>query len=91
MTSILLEIVTYNISISTVTAAAGLAVAGAPDVAHYFPFLQGLLTKNPLATGIATVLAPAVAATVFIILALLVVNCKSTFHSLLHILIFWGF
>ena len=91
MTSILLEIVTYNISISTVTAAAGLAVAGAPDVAHYFPFLQGLLTKNPLATGIATVLAPAVAATVFIILALLVVNCKFTFHHLFNILTFCGF
>lgn len=59
------------------TAASGLALATAPDVAHYFPFLAPLLDADPLAAGISTVLAPAVAATLFISIALILVNCES--------------
>jgi hypothetical protein len=73
-----------NSELLAVTAASGLALATAPDVAHYFPFLQPLLDVDPLAAGIATVLAPAVAATLFIFIALLLVNCKS--HHTLPVL-----
>ncbi|KAK7029822.1 MPN domain-containing protein [Favolaschia claudopus] len=47
------------------TAAAGLSLTTAPDVAHYLPFLAPLLssktTGDTIAAGLATVLAPAVA------------------------------
>lgn len=56
------------------TAVAGLAVAVAPDVAHYFPFFLPMTTGNQLAAGIATCLAPAIAATLFIAVA----------HTILH-------
>ncbi|KAJ7223061.1 hypothetical protein GGX14DRAFT_426660 [Mycena pura] len=57
------------------TAAAGLSLTTAPDVVHYLPFLAPLLsTKDSIAAGLATVLAPAVAATLFISLAVAVVN-----------------
>jgi len=59
-----------------VTAASGLALATAPDVAHYLPFLQPLVNGNTLASGLATTLAPAVAATLFIVIALAIINCK---------------
>lgn len=59
-----------------VTAATGLSLATAPDVAHYLPFLASLLNADPLASGIATVLAPAFAIIVFMIIALTVVYCK---------------
>ncbi|KAJ7696606.1 hypothetical protein B0H17DRAFT_1053875 [Mycena rosella] len=60
------------------TAAAGLSLTTAPDVAHYLPFLSPLLTsKNTIASGLATVLAPAVAATLFISLAIAIVNWSS--------------
>ena len=62
------------------TAAAGLAVTTAPDVAHYLPFLEPLLRSDPLITGIATVLAPSVAAILFVTLAVFLVRCE------LHIL-----
>jgi hypothetical protein len=58
-----------------VTAVAGLAVSPAPDVAHYLSFLEPLLTTNTVASGIATVLLPAVAATIFIALAIYYINC----------------
>ncbi|KAI0275250.1 hypothetical protein BC834DRAFT_815275 [Gloeopeniophorella convolvens] len=51
-------------------AVAGLAVATTPDYAHYLPFMQGLASHNNFTTGLATVLAPSVAATLFITLAL---------------------
>lgn len=49
-------------------------MAGAPDVAHFLPFLQPLSNTNNLGAALATTLAPAVAATIFITLALLCVN-----------------
>ena len=59
------------------TAAVGLGLASAPDIAHFLPFLQPLLLKvNVIAAGIATVLVPAVAATIFISLGLAIINCK---------------
>ncbi|KAJ7160781.1 hypothetical protein C8R46DRAFT_1223124 [Mycena filopes] len=58
------------------TAAAGLSLTTAPDVAHYLPFLKPLL-NNSIASGLATVLAPAVAATLFICLAIAIVNFSS--------------
>ncbi|KAJ7145847.1 hypothetical protein C8R44DRAFT_655846 [Mycena epipterygia] len=60
------------------TAAAGLSLTTAPDVAHYIPFLAPLLsssnTSDTIASGLATVLAPAVAATLFISIAVAIVN-----------------
>lgn len=57
------------------TAASGLALSTAPDVAHYLPFL-GSLSRNRLAAGVASVFAPAVAVIVFVFLALILINCK---------------
>jgi hypothetical protein len=54
----------------------GLALTSAPDFAHYFPFLDTLSNKSPIAVGIVTVLVPALAATLFIAIALVIVNCK---------------
>ncbi|KAI0651968.1 hypothetical protein C8Q79DRAFT_1018843 [Trametes meyenii] len=51
------------------TAVSGLAVAIAPDVAHYFPFFMPLVTGNRLAAGIASGFAAALAATLFITIA----------------------
>ncbi|KAJ7091404.1 hypothetical protein B0H15DRAFT_234366 [Mycena belliarum] len=60
------------------TAAAGLALTTAPDVAHYLPFLSPLLASgDTIVAGLATVLAPAVAATLFICLAIAIVNWSS--------------
>ncbi|KAF8183820.1 hypothetical protein K438DRAFT_1838672 [Mycena galopus ATCC 62051] len=60
------------------TAAAGLALATAPDVAHYLPFLAPLLSSNTvgntITSGLATVLAPAVAVTLFVSLAVAIIN-----------------
>ncbi|KAJ7777612.1 hypothetical protein DFH07DRAFT_731180 [Mycena maculata] len=58
------------------TAAAGLSLTTAPDVAHYLPFLSPLV-NNTIASGLATVLAPAVAATLFICLAVSIVNVSA--------------
>lgn len=69
----------FRLTLSAVTAAAGLALTTAPDVAHYLPFLAPLLSvKNAgdsIASGLATVLAPAVAAALFISLAVALINC----------------
>ncbi|CAE6431762.1 unnamed protein product [Rhizoctonia solani] len=53
---------------------AGLGLAGAPDIAHYLPFLARLSGKDNLGASIATTIAPAIAATLFIAIALLAVN-----------------
>ena len=58
------------------TAVSGLALANAPDFGHYIQFLQPLAKDGGLTSGLATVLAPAVAATFFITIALAIVNCK---------------
>lgn len=59
------------------TAATGLALAPAPDVTRFLPFLQPLQSNdNIIAAGIATVFVPAVAATIIISLGLAAVNCK---------------
>jgi len=58
-----------------VSAAVGLSLAPAPDVAHYLPFLEPLVTTETIVAGIATVFAPGVAATVFIIMGLAAINC----------------
>ena len=58
-----------------VSAAVGLSLAPAPDVANYLPFLKPLVTTETIVAGLATVLAPAVAATIFIILGLAAVHC----------------
>lgn len=59
------------------TAAVGLYLAPAPDVAHFIPFLRPLIGAETLAAGIATILAPAVAVTIFLVLGIIVVRCKS--------------
>ena len=66
---------------SLVTAAIGLALTPAPDVAHFLPFLQPLLLQaNTIAAGIATVFVPAVAATIIISLGLAAIKCKFSCH-----------
>ncbi|RDX50995.1 hypothetical protein OH76DRAFT_1507025 [Lentinus brumalis] len=55
-------------------AVSGLAVSAGPDVAHYFPFLLPLTTGNQLGAGVATCLAAAVAAILFITIACVVLN-----------------
>ncbi|KAH8835622.1 hypothetical protein DL96DRAFT_1454607 [Flagelloscypha sp. PMI_526] len=56
------------------TAVAGLALANAPEVAHYLPFLQPLWNQPPIVTGIATVFAPSIAGVIFIMLALSILS-----------------
>jgi len=45
-------------------------------VAHYLAFLEPLLTTNTLVSGIATVLLPAIAATVLTALAIYYISCE---------------
>ncbi|KAF9074954.1 hypothetical protein BDP27DRAFT_1213632 [Rhodocollybia butyracea] len=52
------------------TAAVGLSLATAPDVAHFLPFLAPLLSDNVLGSGIATIFIPALAICIFILIAL---------------------
>ena len=65
-----------NTYLRTVIATAGLAVATSPDFAHYLPFLRPLANHNNLPSGLATVLAPSVAATLFLLIALLALHRK---------------
>ncbi|KAI0003860.1 hypothetical protein BJV74DRAFT_812109 [Russula compacta] len=58
-------------------AAAGLAVATSPDFAHYLPFFSSLANHNNFPTGLATVLAPATAASLFILLAVLALHLSA--------------
>jgi hypothetical protein len=60
-----------------VTAASGLALLTAPDVAHFLPFIESLLRRERVEIGTATVLAPALAAILFITLSVVIVNCES--------------
>ncbi|EIN13844.1 hypothetical protein PUNSTDRAFT_95208 [Punctularia strigosozonata HHB-11173 SS5] len=53
---------------------AGLALGTAPNVGDVLPFLNGLTTRNDWIAGLATGLAPAVAGSLFIAVALLMVN-----------------
>ena len=57
-------------------AAAGLAVATSPDYAHYLPLFQSTANHNNFVTGLTTVLAPAVGASIFIMLAILALHRK---------------
>ncbi|KII94048.1 hypothetical protein PLICRDRAFT_101453 [Plicaturopsis crispa FD-325 SS-3] len=59
---------------ATLTAVAGLALGGAPDVAHFITFLQPLASHNTLVSGLATALAPAVATSLFVVGTLAVVD-----------------
>lgn len=59
----------------TVTAVAGLALANAPDFAHYLSFLQPIVEVGGIPSGLATTLAPAAAAAVFISLAVMIASC----------------
>ncbi|KAF8347052.1 hypothetical protein F5887DRAFT_1178097 [Amanita rubescens] len=70
---------------AALTAATGLSLATAPDVAHYLPFLASLLKADPLASGIATVLAPAFAIIVFMIIALTVVYWAANVYGYISI------
>ncbi|KAF8910016.1 hypothetical protein CPB84DRAFT_1764373 [Gymnopilus junonius] len=67
------------------TAAVGLFLAPAPDVAHYIPFFQPLVRANTIAAGIATILAPTVAATIFIIAGLWIIYRVATIHGSISI------
>ncbi|KAG9123087.1 hypothetical protein FRC07_000242 [Ceratobasidium sp. 392] len=52
----------------------GLALAGAPDVAHFLPFLKRLSDRDDLGAALATTFVPAVLATLFISIALVIIN-----------------
>ncbi|KAJ3879447.1 hypothetical protein F5051DRAFT_402847 [Lentinula edodes] len=52
------------------TAAVGLSLATAPDVAHFLPFLAPLLSDNKLGSGIVTIFIPALAISLFTMVAL---------------------
>ncbi|KAI9444620.1 hypothetical protein H4582DRAFT_2108489 [Lactarius indigo] len=55
-------------------AAAGLAVATSPDYAHYLPLFRSTANHNDFLTGLTTVLAPSVGATLFFLLAVLALH-----------------
>lgn len=65
-------------------AVAGLAVAAGPDVAHYLPFLLPMTTGSQVGAGVATCLAAAVAAILFITIACVVINRTSPSLHMLH-------
>ncbi|PFH52339.1 hypothetical protein AMATHDRAFT_79843 [Amanita thiersii Skay4041] len=67
------------------TAASGLSLATAPDVAHFLPFLRPLLNYNMVASGVATVVAPAVAITIFIFGAAFVVDWAANVYGCISI------
>ncbi|KAM6498584.1 hypothetical protein JOM56_006532 [Amanita muscaria] len=56
------------------TAASGLSLATAPNIAYFLSFLKPLLNSNLVLSGIATVLAPAAFIIIFLFLALAVVD-----------------
>ncbi|KAG9092361.1 hypothetical protein FS749_015799, partial [Ceratobasidium sp. UAMH 11750] len=63
----------------------GLALAGAPDVAHFLPFLGPLSNRDNLGVALATTLVPAVAATLFISVALVVVNYAARYTGAISV------
>ena len=72
------EISTANL-LHVVTAVSGLAVATAPDVAHYLPFLMPLVINSKWAGGVGSTFAAAVAATLFTFIALAILNRECPF------------
>lgn len=70
-------------SVSPVTAAAGLSVASAPAFAHYFPFFLPLSSSNFLGAGVAVCLGASVGAALFMAVAVVLVHRKgnTSFHS----------
>ena len=65
--------------------AIGLSLASAPDVAHYLPFLRPIVSAHPIPAGLATIFAPAVAATVFVIIALALIHCMLSSSEILFL------
>ncbi|CAG7846308.1 SubName: Full=Uncharacterized protein {ECO:0000313/EMBL:CCA69647.1} [Serendipita indica DSM 11827] len=61
-------------------AAAGLALATSPDLVHYLPFLSPVVAHNNIPSGLATALAPAVAASIFVGLAMFGIH-RAARHS----------
>ena len=64
-----------------VTAVAGLSVATAPDFGHYLTLFLPIAARNDLGAGIAICLAAACAATLFVTVAVLVVNREYAFET----------
>ncbi|KAG8960047.1 hypothetical protein FRC03_007124 [Tulasnella sp. 419] len=62
---------------AALAAVAGLAVAGAPNYAHFAGFLKGASSSDNFGAGIATTLAPTVAATLFIAAAVYLIHYMS--------------
>lgn len=60
----------------TVTAVAALSLGVAPNVARYLPFFHPLSQHGDLASGLATSLAPAIGATLFTTIALIIIKCE---------------
>ena len=54
----------------------GLALANAPDFAYYLPVLKSLTSYNRLWPSVATTLVPAIAASLFLCIAIGLVHCK---------------
>ncbi|KIM28865.1 hypothetical protein M408DRAFT_16235 [Serendipita vermifera MAFF 305830] len=61
-------------------ACAGLAISTNPDVVHYLPFLSPVVSHNNIPSGLATGLAPAVGATIFVALAMFGIH-RAASHS----------
>ncbi|KAK2461512.1 hypothetical protein APHAL10511_005975 [Amanita phalloides] len=70
---------------AALTAASGLSLATAPNVAHFLPFLSPLSKSNTLASGIATVLASTFAIIAFLIIALIVINWAASIYGYISI------
>jgi calcium permeable stress-gated cation channel len=64
------------LTILIVTAVSGLAVATAPEFAHYIPFFLPLASGNFLGAGLAICLAAAIATTLFMGAALFIIQGK---------------
>ncbi|KAG8742653.1 hypothetical protein FRC10_001136 [Ceratobasidium sp. 414] len=75
----------YSNDQATVIPVAGLALAGAPDVAHFLPFLGRLSNRDDLGAALATTFVPAVAATLFISIALVVVNYAARYAGAISV------
>lgn len=56
----------------------GLAVATAPNVAHFLPLFNPLLSSGKIGPGVATTLAAAVAATFFLVIGIGAVHRESS-------------
>ncbi|OJA12346.1 hypothetical protein AZE42_02784 [Rhizopogon vesiculosus] len=63
------------------TAVAGLVLGAAPNVAHYLSFLNPLSEHGDLASGLATSLAPAIGATLFTAIALIIIKWATTWSG----------